>query len=69
MLLKYQYHNKPRYMPDLSLYIMFNFFSSRVVEASNLVPGVIKKIKNSEQFQNAYSRHREDMAMETEISQ
>jgi hypothetical protein len=32
-----------------------------VVEAWNMVPGVIKKIKTVSSFKNAYRRHREKM--------
>jgi hypothetical protein len=36
-----------------------NFFSKRVVEAWNMVPGVIKLSKKLSSFKNAYKRHRE----------
>jgi hypothetical protein len=38
-----------------------NFFSNRVVEAENMVPGVIKRLKTVSTFKNAYIRHRENM--------
>jgi hypothetical protein len=38
-----------------------NFFSKRVVEAWNMVPGVIKRSKTVRSFKNAYRRHRENM--------
>jgi len=38
-----------------------NFFSNRVVEAWNMVPGVIKRSKAVGSFKNAYKRHRENM--------
>jgi hypothetical protein len=37
-----------------------NFFSNRVVEAWNMVPGVIKRSKTVSSFKNAYRRHREN---------
>ncbi len=38
-----------------------NFFSSRVVEAWNMVLGVINRSKTVISFKNAYRRHGEDM--------
>ncbi len=38
-----------------------NFFSNRVVEAWNIVPGEIKRVKTVSSFKNAYKRHRENM--------
>jgi hypothetical protein len=37
------------------------FFSNRVVEALNMVPGVIKRSKTVSSFKKAYRRHRGDM--------
>jgi hypothetical protein len=37
-----------------------NFVSNRVVEAWNMVPGVIKRSKTVSSFKNAYRRHREN---------
>jgi hypothetical protein len=36
-------------------------FSNRVVEARNMVAGVIKRSKTVSSFKNAYRRHRENM--------
>jgi hypothetical protein len=38
-----------------------NFFSNRVVEAWNMVPGVIKRSQTVSSFKNAYRRHRKNM--------
>jgi hypothetical protein len=38
-----------------------NFFSNRVVEAWNLIPGDIKRSKTVSSFKNAYRSHREKM--------
>ena len=38
-----------------------NFFSYRVVDAWNLVPGDIKRAKTVNGFKNAYKKHRETM--------
>jgi hypothetical protein len=38
-----------------------NFFSNRVVEAWNMVTGVIKRSKTVGSFKNAHRRHRENM--------
>ncbi len=38
-----------------------NFFSNRVVEAWNLVPGDIKRAKTVNGFKNAYKNHRVTM--------
>jgi hypothetical protein len=38
-----------------------NCFSKRVVEAWNMVPGVIKRLTTVSSFKNAYRRHRENM--------
>jgi hypothetical protein len=42
-----------------------NFFSNRVVEAWNMVPGVIKRSNTVSSFKNAYRRHRENMVENT----
>ncbi len=50
-----------------------NFFSNRVVEAWNMVPGVTKRSKTVSSFKNVYGRHREDIVgnagIETENNQ
>jgi hypothetical protein len=38
-----------------------NFFTNRVVEVWNMVPGMIKRSKTVSSFKNAYRSHREDM--------
>ncbi len=38
-----------------------NFFSNRVVDAWNLVPGDKKRAKTVNGFKNAYKKHRETM--------
>jgi hypothetical protein len=38
-----------------------NFFSNRVVEAWNMVPGDTKRAKTVSGFKNAYKNHREAM--------
>jgi hypothetical protein len=47
----------------LSALVRRNFFSNRVVEAWNVVPGEIKlkRAKTVSSFKNAYRRHRENM--------
>ena len=37
------------------------FFSNRVVEAWNAIPGDIKRSKTVSSFKNAYKNHRENM--------
>ncbi len=43
-----------------------NFFSNRVVEAWNMVPGDIKRAKTVSSFKNAYRSHRENMVENAE---
>jgi hypothetical protein len=49
--------------PDLAtrLETRRNFFSNRVEEAWNMVPGVIKRSKTMSSFKNAYRKYRENM--------